>query len=515
VTHEPGGADALVGAAWLNVANVFTQDQTISKAIPRLRLNDTGGGTDLKLWSIVNSALSAGSPLTFNALNDAGTTGLATPLTLYRSGKADMVQLKLTGAYPQLQIVAPLPLIQLQATGQPVDRQKWRIWLSAQLLTFDVLNDAETAVNWTMLRLSDRGTMTLIGGADPDYPTYVLQAPANTALTRLTSWSANDFRLTRNFRFAGGACYLDDTATNGVQLASFGNFALELDWLSPGANPRTAAMLFRVDTGGNGTFAAGGAFSAAVVVNVAANVIGLKIGGANNQPALRPDPAADTLALVSGDNSRWAIMSAASYYSQATGNNLGDLTCRASMNVGSAGGGLELNACAITGGNSFQPRGVIYPGRVDVAIGTGSIQASWYIGSHGAYGLYSNTGLYCAGPIYSASLIQGIQAPRVAGLAAGAQGFQPDMNTTEMVTHYAINYGCTFSSPVNGRDGQSLVIAIRDDGTARPLYWSGNWAGMSTQGLPAASPGGGRMMWIGFRYASYTGYWYLVGVASQ
>jgi hypothetical protein len=38
-----------------------------------------------------------------------------------------------------------------------------------------------------------------------------------------------------------------------------------------------------------------------------------------------------------------------------------------------------------------------YPGRVDVA--AGNIQGSWYLGTHPAYGLYSNTGLYLAGAI--------------------------------------------------------------------------------------------------------------------
>lgn len=41
----------------------------------------------------------------------------------------------------------------------------------------------------------------------------------------------------------------------------------------------------------------------------------------------------------------------------------------------------------------------MYPGRIDT-YSPGNNQTSWYLGSHGAYGLYSNTGLYLAGGLY-------------------------------------------------------------------------------------------------------------------
>lgn len=43
--------------------------------------------------------------------------------------------------------------------------------------------------------------------------------------------------------------------------------------------------------------------------------------------------------------------------------------------------------------------GVIYPGHIADA-GTPA-QTSWYLGSHGAYGLYSNTGFYAEGSLYT------------------------------------------------------------------------------------------------------------------
>lgn len=42
--------------------------------------------------------------------------------------------------------------------------------------------------------------------------------------------------------------------------------------------------------------------------------------------------------------------------------------------------------------------GYVYPGRADA---NGGYQTSWYLGSHGAYGLYSNTGLYLESNIWA------------------------------------------------------------------------------------------------------------------
>jgi len=43
-----------------------------------------------------------------------------------------------------------------------------------------------------------------------------------------------------------------------------------------------------------------------------------------------------------------------------------------------------------------QPTGFVYPGRTD----TGAAQGSWALGSHGSYGLWTNTGFYITGYIY-------------------------------------------------------------------------------------------------------------------
>jgi hypothetical protein len=66
-THEPGGADALVGAAWLAQANVFTADQRINKAAPVLYFNDPTAPVDARLFRIVNTT----QLLYLQAVNDA------------------------------------------------------------------------------------------------------------------------------------------------------------------------------------------------------------------------------------------------------------------------------------------------------------------------------------------------------------------------------------------------------------------------------------------------------------
>ena len=58
-------------------------------------------------------------------------------------------------------------------------------------------------------------------------------------------------------------------------------------------------------------------------------------------------------------------------------------------------------------GNAFltgyiEPGGFVYPGRADAP---GTQQGSWYLASHGSYGLYTATGLYVAGSIWTGANI--------------------------------------------------------------------------------------------------------------
>jgi hypothetical protein len=63
-----------------------------------------------------------------------------------------------------------------------------------------------------------------------------------------------------------------------------------------------------------------------------------------------------------------------------------------------APGAMYLN-CNIACAGYLVPSGVVYPG----SISTGGWQNSYYIASHSSYGLYTNTGMYFAGPVYTMS----------------------------------------------------------------------------------------------------------------
>jgi hypothetical protein len=68
-THAPGGADPIIGAAWLAQANVFTQTpQTITNAArPELRLIESSQAVDQRVFRIVNAT----GVLYLQAINDA------------------------------------------------------------------------------------------------------------------------------------------------------------------------------------------------------------------------------------------------------------------------------------------------------------------------------------------------------------------------------------------------------------------------------------------------------------
>jgi hypothetical protein len=86
-THQIGGTDVLLNAAWTNVANVFTEDQTITKANPRFAFNDTNAPADARLFKI----LASGQTFGIYALNDASTVVQSTPLLVDRVGRVSLI----------------------------------------------------------------------------------------------------------------------------------------------------------------------------------------------------------------------------------------------------------------------------------------------------------------------------------------------------------------------------------------------------------------------------------------
>jgi hypothetical protein len=86
----------------------------------------------------------------------------------------------------------------------------------------------------------------------------------------------------------------------------------------------------------------------------------------------------------------------------------GNITSSGSVNIT---GGL-----VVTG--NIQSQGYVFPGRFDVA----GVQGSWYLASHGSYGLYANTGFYLEGGIWTNAVESRNHIRAAAGLYDYARG---------------------------------------------------------------------------------------------
>lgn len=101
VTHEPGGTDALVNAAWTNLSNTFTQDQYLETAPgPVISLKAASNPPDQRLFRIIN--FGAGNQLIFQATNDA-ITGASGDCSITRDGS-----FRSTGAISERRRTVPM-----------------------------------------------------------------------------------------------------------------------------------------------------------------------------------------------------------------------------------------------------------------------------------------------------------------------------------------------------------------------------------------------------------------------
>ena len=83
----------------------------------------------------------------------------------------------------------------------------------------------------------------------------------------------------------------------------------------------------------------------------------------------------------------------------------GNMVVSGALNSGalSVTGGINATGAIVAGANlqctgNIHSQGFVYPGRADTA----GIQSSWFLASHASYGLYTNTGFYVVGPIFTA-----------------------------------------------------------------------------------------------------------------
>jgi len=82
-THEVGGSDALVNAAWTDRPNTFTENQTLARLGPVLMFNDTGQAAGNQIWKMWGS-----NYFYFVPFDDDQTTAQSYPLRLFRDGSA-------------------------------------------------------------------------------------------------------------------------------------------------------------------------------------------------------------------------------------------------------------------------------------------------------------------------------------------------------------------------------------------------------------------------------------------
>lgn len=213
-THEPGGSDPLAivpasiltgtvakanlpaSIAYEDEANVFTQNQRISKATPDIQLNDTVQPADARLMRIHNT----GGSLVIDAANDAGSS-FNNVLTVNRSGNVLAGgNLTATGSggnvackdqanvFTAVQTIGSggFPALYLDDAGQAADLRQWIIYTFAQTLRLQPANDAGSGlVNVLVLNRSGDVSvgriLNLTAGGQIQFPsTPIPSADPNT-----------------------------------------------------------------------------------------------------------------------------------------------------------------------------------------------------------------------------------------------------------------------------------------------------------------------------------------------
>jgi hypothetical protein len=154
-THEPGGADAIINAAWTNQPNIFTaRQQRITAQSPCLVLTDTLQPADATTFRIIN----ANGSFYISVNNDDLTVDQAVPLRLMRSGDATIGRdltvgrnINATGIITAsgdgLRFTAAASWhMWMTNANDAVDAKKWRwtIYQGSQELRLEAYNDAET-----------------------------------------------------------------------------------------------------------------------------------------------------------------------------------------------------------------------------------------------------------------------------------------------------------------------------------------------------------------------------------
>ena len=251
------------------------------------------------------------------------------------------------------------PALFLNETGQPANGRLWELTSSGGLFTIWPLDDTYSTipgvVSVTVSRVGDltMGRALTLKGAPP-------------AITLTDTSQGIDLRI---FSVVNSSATFTVNAYNDALTSILSTPLL----LTRAGDVRVGRLL---QIGGGGT----------------ANP-GLGVGGGVGEYST-------ALQVGTADNSNWATVRAGNFVSSGGGNNLADLTCGTTNFTN----GIYVSSGNIVGAGYLQIIGAVYPGRVD----TTAQQGSWYLASHGSYGLYTNTGLYFAtGAITSGAVAAG------------------------------------------------------------------------------------------------------------
>lgn len=427
-THEPGGADALVNAAWTTVANAFTQSQMIWLSSPSLTLHDQSAAADVRRFLLLNT----GSVLYFQTQSDAG-VWQNNPFALTRSGNLTITgNLTSTGMQyinDNTPIGGPAGYcgILLKDNSQPVDGRIWRILnVGGTLYVGQAMNDGQTAQTGsvTVTRaglMTVSGSVTATGARNMFGDTqFVDGATADIRLVLNLRTNAVDRKKwmihvnpSGNFYLGGWAdaenAWVGTTLTYIESPGGNWNFPAHVKttgYVYPGrihgpAGLQTSYYIAGSDSYGlfsntglylTGSLWTGQGISCATSLNVGT---ALTVGGVVTF-------AASTWHNSSEGYQRLHFTSSGPSYLKGQGITFRNLS---DVDIGSFDANGVFTAAGTIGtatniwrSNLHTSGGYMYP--ADVNSGA-AVQSSWYISGHNSYGLYINTGLYIVGNIWT------------------------------------------------------------------------------------------------------------------
>lgn len=225
-------------------ANTFTQNQTISKSIPRLTLFDTDQPADQRTFQFVN----ANQKLYLQSLNDAQTTGIAGQFTAYRDGTMSLGP-TLVNSLVRVQgnVVVPtdstgvgLELFQSNNTAyvQGFNRNAGYSPLALMGSSVDVSNQYLI----TGCVRAKHNTATLSGG------TLTLDMGLGASFSCYLNQNVTGFSIPVP-NYAGGqsltcVCVLRQDATGGRTVTSGGPYYIQPGWTMPTAAYAWAILVF-------------------------------------------------------------------------------------------------------------------------------------------------------------------------------------------------------------------------------------------------------------------------------